>query len=849
MFKKALKTWKSATGWIDDYAKSDSDKVVFLVRRDYDNTNSDYSNDTALNALKGTLTFDLGGFTLTRSNTLFSFAMLSSSYAANEGNVIIKNGTLLTKKGQIFYSQISVAAEKVFNAKIEGVTFGFAEGATKGDNMFWGTTVKETAGKSGKMTLNVEFNNCTFDLLKNNPGDTPTLFAFKDTNNIFDHKVSINGGEIICNDLSALTLYTLNTGNDTVTFGAYEGEYTKLISTTTAKDASHYAKPLPAADGDRYFVETSDDGINSVYELTSLKTVYGTAPATAKYLSAVDYPFYIFKDGEFVGAEATWNKAMSTAKGLVEGESSTGLSAEIFMRRDYDIYKVTEGSVTFNTARGTVILDLGGHRITTVDGYFIDIAINNETASHLGYESRFIVRNGELLNVRETLPSIGIGHSKKSPDGNKKTLTFTFENVTFKTTGYSVIRDWGHSGDTGLNVNLLFDSCTYDFDYHNGNEVMFHFNSGNARVVANVEFIGGRIIASPIGSYRLINNRSEDTVIFTKDNDGNYIALIQPTKLTSVAPKDTFFNANGLELTFIEVGTEGYNTVYRLISKKPENIEFVPKSSITLGSELVYNIYVPVADYLKSYTVDGATVEDAEIVTIGDIEYYLVKVSLPAKEAARNIVLKATVTVDGRDHTGTWTMSVPKYAKKIIGSGASEEELTLVKDVLAYIKAAYVYFDAEGRDDAVALIDEILGSYSSTFEKVSGKTNTAEGLKSVTIVLEAKPVVRFVLPEGKGAENYTFSCGRKTLEYTTGTVTVGQAEHVYVELELYAYQLIGEIEYTAGTYSGSFHINSYYDFVTTDENYKDDTNLITLVEKLYNYARSAESYRASVVEG
>ena len=193
-----------------------------------------------------------------------------------------------------------------------------------------------------------------------------------------------------------------------------------------------------------------------------------------------------------------------------------------------------------------------------------------------------------------------------------------------------------------------------------------------------------------------------------------------------------------------------------------------------------------------------------------------------------------------------WVMFVPKYAKKIIDSNASEEEVTLVKDVLAYIRAAYVYFDAEGKDEALATIDEILGAYSSTFEKVSGETDTEEGLKSVTIVLEAKPVVRFVLPEGKTAENYTFSCGGRTLEYTTGAVTVGEVEHVYVELELYAYQLIGEIEYTDGTYSGSFHINSYYDFVTTDEDYKDNANLITLVEKLYNYARSAESYRASV---
>ena len=58
--------------------------------------------------------------------------------------------------------------------------------------------------------------------------------------------------------------------------------------------------------------------------------------------------------------------------------------------------------------------------------------------------------------------------------------------------------------------------------------------------------------------------------------------------------------------------------------------------------------------------------------------------------------------------------------------------------------------------------------------------------------------------------------------------------------------MINEITYTDGTNSGTWHINSYYDFVTTDDELKSDTNLISLVEKLYNYCKSAEAYRASV---
>jgi len=156
------------------------------------------------------------------------------------------------------------------------------------------------------------------------------------------------------------------------------------------------------------------------------------------------------------------------------------------------------------------------------------------------------------------------------------------------------------------------------------------------------------------------------------------------------------------------------------------------------------------------------------------------------------------------------------------------------------------YFDAEGKDEAVATIDGILGSYNREFEKLSGETNTEEGLKAVIIVLEAKPAIRFVLPEGKTAESYTFTSGGNTLAYTSGTYTEDEKDYVYLEVELYAYQMINEIEYTDGTYSGKYHINSYYDFVTTDENYNTNTNLISLVEKLYNYCKSADAYREAV---
>ncbi|MBP3309159.1 MAG: glycoside hydrolase family 95 protein, partial [Clostridia bacterium] len=58
------------------------------------------------------------------------------------------------------------------------------------------------------------------------------------------------------------------------------------------------------------------------------------------------------------------------------------------------------------------------------------------------------------------------------------------------------------------------------------------------------------------------------------------------------------------------------NAYYEMLSDSV--ISYIPKSSITLGSELVYNIYVPVTDELKSFTVNGNTYEGLVPVTLDD---------------------------------------------------------------------------------------------------------------------------------------------------------------------------------------------------------------------------------------
>ena len=824
-FKAAYATWKSAVGAISTYAGAKNSKATILLRRNY-TVSTDPGNGNFA-TVQGELTVDLGGFEMIRKSTIFSWATLSNDHSTKVGTIIIKNGKLLTTKAAIFANMTNATNknEKVWNITVENVTLGFAEGASAGSNMFWVAYTNTTKATYGANT-NVTFNNCTFDLETNKPSGSCTLLKFKDDNSktILDVNMVINGGKIISNDLASLTLYSLD-ADDSIKFGEYNGETTKLITTTTAKDASHYNKALPMANGDGYFVEIADDGINSVYELRSLVTPYGTAPTTAKYLSAVDYPFYVFMNGSFVSAATKWSSVVSAAMDLVGESAGSDSVVQIVLRRDYDVYKSVEGSVNFNKAYGTIIVDLGGYTVTTVDGYFVDISISNSSATYLGYESRLVVRNGAIFNKRSTLPSIGIGHSGTSANGAKKTLSFTFENVTFKTINYAVIRDFGHSAKTGMNLNFVFDDCTFDFGVTAKDTTMFHLKSSQTNVVTNVKFVGGEIKTDVVANYTLINYGTDDKVVFAKDSGGNYTVMTVPTK--NAAPTLTFKSDKGTPLSFVAGSTSGNYTIYVL-----EEFSYAPKASLTLDSNLMMNVYVPVENTLK-FTFDGKVYEnlselEGNIVVLDDGKsYYHMTVALPAAEAARDIVLSVSVSFVDTTISGSFTMNVPKYAAKLIANG-TEVEKTLARDVLVYVKAAYEYFRDFNTDVEIArvsaLVNSIIGDYTSA-PVTTGTVNTVAPVTAVTLNLSSEPSIRFYVTN----TNVEFFLGERKLN----TVKGKDANGSYVELNVYAFALCETITYTGG---GSYHISDFLKGAA-GKDYE------AVVNAFVKYTESAKAYR------
>ena len=331
-------------------------------------------------------------------------------------------------------------------------------------------------------------------------------------------------------------------------------------------------------------------------------------------------------------------------------------------------------------------------------------------------------------------------------------------------------------------------------------------------------------------------------ITFANGTDGAF-ALELPSGVTAPA---TEFDISGGKAVFVEVSNSNGKTVYKLRPVATLNFDFTPKMSITLDSNLVMNVYVPANSSLQKFVFDGKTYttsdfEDLKLETVGGKNYYVVSVALPAAVAAKDVKLVATLAIDGGTANATFTFSIPKYAEKVM-AGGNAAEISLVKDVLLYVKAAYAYFGTQDAEK-IAKINTLLGDYTKEPTIEGSADKPTAGISSVTFVLDETPAMRFYLAEGRVADDYKFYIGTKEVK------TQVAADGTYVDIDVYAYELCETVTYTVGEESGTFHINAYYSYVSgTEYTGADKAELVELTKCFWNYLQSARAYRSSVVE-
>ena len=452
------------------------------------------------------------------------------------------------------------------------------------------------------------------------------------------------------------------------------------------------------------------------------------------------------------------------------------------------------------------------------------------------WETKVTVINGDIVVAgQRSVVRMDTGASFSGKYG----FVFEFKNVNFKlpegTQKTNNFICWSSfaDGDPAQYCNFTFTDCV--FDLSNATQAFNIFDVSEKRSNVKIVINGGEIITSNYAvtvwkTYDATTGTAnpESSLTFAKVDGGNYTTITTPSG--AALPITT---VNGGAFTFVKTADDGKNATYSLVAVNLG--AFSPKTSVTLATELVYNVYVPASAALKSFTVDGKTFTDAELVTLEDgNQYYHIAVTLPSAEAARNIVLNAVVTLGDKDYSGSWTMSVPKYAAKVIANGTDVEK-TLAKDLIAYVKAAYNYFVDYNTEDEIArvntLIDSILGDYTAA-PTISGTTAKDDSgiVTGVTLNLDYKPTIRFYVTD----TNVSFYANGVKLNTVSG---VDSEYGAYVELDVYAYALCETITFGEG---GSYHVSSFV-------NGSVGTAHEALVNAFVKYVESAAAYRNSVI--
>lgn len=581
---------------------------------------------------------------------------------------------------------------------------------------------------------------------------------------------------------------------------------------------------------DVYTLSDSGEPTSLTASASPEETEYGTIPL--EYADKAAYPFVVFKsDKTFVGAYADW--AIDAKASALHSAKASG--SVILMRRDYN-YTGGQYNNLSQTNTG-IIIDLGGFNFTSTVRSFLT------AQKKTNYDTGITVKNGRIVISSAALIKMDTKSSSGGVDyQGKNGFDLTFENVEIALDAYATTTDVisynAFTAETPAQFcNLTFNNCTIDLTEATRDLVLFNMSDSRCRINASIN--GGEIKTSGknVSPVSATVGNADSSIHFGKAGS-DYTRLTVPKG--SAAP---FTTANGglLELAEISRGTKTVTYIFKLI-----NIEsfYTPKMSITLEKDLIINVYVPKAS-LSKFAIDGKMYSDLgalknNLISKDGTDYYLIPVSLIASRAAKTVELEVTLNIDNTDVVGSFAFNIITYSEEIIASG-NDKEIALVKDILSYVRAAYIYFE-NSDTEAISRIDSIIGkSYdASNPPALSGGTSiSTPELIGATLILNATPTLRFYI--SGNAASYIFYSGGAALDAQSGSDKIGN----YIDIAIAACDMRNEITYTVnGAQRGSYNVNSYYNFVTTDSAYKTDSALTNLVARFIRYCESAESYKS-----
>ena len=871
----------------DGSSYGDNPKEAYiLMRRDYAYVSGKDTKYDNLAQTQGTIHVDLGGYMLSSGSVSYPLIPAwSKGYSGAAGNeifpteIIVSNGTMRHNQSGIVAmntwdtTHTGGIADKDFIITFNNVTFGFVDGADSVGLVghIWSAT---TTGGAPTVAapFTITYNDCVFDVsTTKSKHNSALIFNINNTNFV---KVThiVNGG-IIKSGGSAITLIKEGGSyGSSVTFN--KGSDGNYITMEAPLSVSVPTNAVTTPEGTKYFVQDGMVGSNAKYSLTSysVSTEYGSIPDT--YKSAQSYPFVVFRIKNGANAQiigySTMAKAFDSAKAWNntwdklkdENGQSLGVqdtenkySSVILLRRNYTT-TTSDWYANWAQLENEVTLDLGGNTLiqgSGTNGLFYQVTSKGSSSQGFIFDSTYNVKNGNIAvntnpvfygNMWDT-----VYNNQNHSIANKK-FTWNFECVTFEYVvgatetsmlmGYTDVYDSANYPPSA-NAPFYFNykNCTFDLTNAPANVTLFNAapdSQLHIKTVVNV--YGCDIILSSKTALDLYTVESVNGSSVTFHNDGGkYITLTAPTG--TKAPANLVKVDSRAECVFVKTSENDGYVNYGLY---PEvMIGFKIKTSVTLWSNFVYNIYIPKTN-VNGFAVNGTSPEYNEV-EIDGVTYYRVSVNLAAGEALSDIALTVALNSGSTTVDANWTLDVLSYTKAIIAGEFDGTTKTLMKDMLAYASAAHTYFENTAEVSAkLSEIEAVIEGYTKEIptgdaKKPTGKTYFTD----VSVYLGAVPSFRFTLASGYTAEDFTFKVGNKVANV--------KAEDGYIEIVMYAYMMLDDVTFTVvdktsgESVTESYNLYAYYEFAKSEN----DAALIGIVEGLMKYSLGAKAYRDSVI--
>ena len=629
---------------------------------------------------------------------------------------------------------------------------------------------------------------------------------------------------------------------------------------------------------------------------------YGIKNIDPKYASVDKYPFFVLKleNGvyTFAGAydkfygrqggsainQAIYGVLRDSNKydlenGVYVPEKSGGsvATAIVVMRRDYTI-KMGNSKMDASTgveyfdniahAQGEVIIDLGGHSLIEAEGSnksVFTVTAKGWTGSAdkvYTFPSTYTFKNGTVKSLKYAFVTIGTTDGVDVPPENytgdpadwhwtvaNSVMNVNFENVIFGLAEGATTATLAYATGSATNkyssvakVNVSFTDCIFDLKTVAPTKAttIINHNTSGKDVDEDIVVNGCEIIANNMANVTVCTNINANgsSLVFAKGENGKYITLTMPKGTAAPAATNTFVLDTGVVAAFNKSATAGDNDTYSVYPAVM--LGYKIKTSVTLYTNFIYNVYVPVANVNK-ITVNGVVV-DYEETEVDGVSYYLVKVNLAAAESLSDI--KVTVTLNSGETTvdANWTLSVLKYTGSVINGDYNKVTKNLMKDMLAYATAAHNYFDNALSAEKAAMVESLLAGYSAALPTGEAKTPAnSTYFKEIAVNVGAVPSFRFYLQTGYSIADFDFTVGGKTVTATEG-IEDGKP---YLDVAMFAYMMLDDVTYTvkANGETGTYNLYSYYNYASK----LNIENLTAIVEGLMKYSASAELYRDYVV--